>query len=166
MASTHDSREYVSRYICRRPVVWVAVHNHTKHVSTPARHLAHPFSTSVMALLAPGIRIDGFTGRFRLYAWDNGRRSEPLFAAGQKYASVFAPFFHGNAPEPTPEVRRLFLHFRQRERRFLSPSALSAVARRDQIRPFSWRKGAIYIGSEKSSRIGFSFGFLDIRDFV
>lgn len=53
-----------------------------------------------MALAAPGIRIDGFTGRFRLYAWDNGRRSEPLFAAGRKYASVLAPLFHGNAPEP------------------------------------------------------------------
>ena len=42
---------------------------------------------------------------------------------------MLAPLFHGNAPEPTPGIRCLFLHFRRRERRFLSPSVLSTVAR-------------------------------------
>lgn len=36
---------------------------------------------------------DDFTGRFRLYAWDNdGRRSEPLFAVRRKYASELSRF--------------------------------------------------------------------------
>lgn len=121
VASTHASCEYVSRYICRR-VAREAVHNYTKHVSTPAPRLATRRSHPLRWLwLHRGIRIDGFTGRFRLYAWDNGRRSEPLFAAGRKYASVFAPLFHGNALDPTPGSVAFFSTFGNAKGDFFPP---------------------------------------------
>lgn len=48
-------------------------HNHTEHVYTVPARMEHT-----------GIRIDAFTACFRLYGWDNGRRSEPLFAVGEE----------------------------------------------------------------------------------
>ena len=172
MACTHACSTMqirVSLYcICRRRVAREVVHNHTKHVFTPPRLPSPPgdaFSSDGVGCATPGIRIDGFTNHFRLYAWDNGHRSELLFAVGRKYASVLAPLFHGNAPEPTLRIRRLFLHFRQRERRFLFSFVLSTVARpRPSSAVFLAERDDLY--RDRRRRAARSVLVLDTSDFV
>lgn len=168
MASTH------ARSLRIRVSLYLSAASSTRSITTPNTYpLRRASPPGVLILSGWRWLRQGFVQTVLRAALDytseiTGAGAEPLFAIRQKYASVLAPLFHGNASGPTPGIPSPLSPLSAMRKAISFPPHSTIARPRPSSTVLLMGRGDLYRVRMRraESRVGFSPGFSDIRDFV